>query len=88
MDSMADKRMYRDIPFLFQIRTHIPFLSSYSVAAYALMNGIDTSGNCLMQKKLNDTWMQIQMVNLVSARQKDALNALMRLQSYGVKDNI
>jgi hypothetical protein len=56
-------------------------------AAYALMDGIDTSEKLLDTKKqLNDTIMKIQMVNLFSARQNDALNALMKLQLYGVTE--
>jgi len=58
---------------------------SYSRAAFALMDGIDTSDKLFdARKQLNDTWMQIQMVNLFSARQNEALNALMKLQCYGV----
>jgi hypothetical protein len=58
---------------------------SYSRAAFALMDGIDTTNKMTdARKQLNDTLMQIQMVNLFSARQNDALNALMKLQSCGV----
>jgi len=60
---------------------NIPF----SNAAFALMDGIDTTDKLFDAKKqLNDTWLQIQMLNLFSARQNDALSALMKLQSYGV----
>ena len=47
-------------------------------ASYALMDGIDTSDKFIDARK------QIQMVNLFSAFQNDALNALMKLQSCGV----
>jgi hypothetical protein len=35
---------------------------------------------------LNDAWKQTQMVNLVSVRQIDAINAVMKLQSLGVTE--
>jgi len=58
---------------------------SYSRAAFALMDGIDTSDKLFdARKQLNDTWMQIQMVNLFSARQNNVLNASIKLQSFGV----
>jgi hypothetical protein len=58
---------------------------SYGEASYALMDRIDTSEKLLdARKHLNDTWIQIQTVNVFWERQMDALNALMRLQSYGV----
>jgi len=61
---------------------------SYSRAAFALMGEIDTSENLFDAKKqLNDTWMQIQMVNLFLGRQNDALKSLMKLQSCGVTDD-
>jgi hypothetical protein len=57
----------------------------YGNAAFALMDGIDTSNKLLdARKQLNDIWMQVQMLNLFSARQNDALTALRKLQSYGV----
>jgi hypothetical protein len=40
-----------------------------------------------MEKQLNDTIMKIQMVNLVSARQSDAVIALAKLQCYGITEN-
>jgi len=46
----------------------------YGRAAYALMDGIDTFGKLFNAKKrLNYIWAQIQMVNLFSARQNDAI---------------
>jgi hypothetical protein len=36
---------------------------------------------------LNETWNQIQMVNLVSARQNDAIIASMKLQHYGITED-
>jgi len=45
----------------------------YSRSAFALMEGTDTSEKLLDAKKLlNDTIMQINMVNLVSAHQNNA----------------
>jgi hypothetical protein len=59
----------------------------FGEALYTLMDGIDTSGKLIDAKKqLNDTWMQIQMVNLFSVRQTNAINALIKLQSFGVTD--
>jgi hypothetical protein len=60
---------------------------SYSRAAFALMDGIDTANKLFNAKKqLNDIWMQIQMLNLFLARQHKALTALIKLQSFGVTD--
>ena len=60
----------------------------FGTAAYALMDGIDTSSRLADKKKeLNDTFLKIQMMNLVSACQKDAITTLMRLQFYGVKED-
>jgi hypothetical protein len=57
----------------------------YSRAAIALMDGVDTADKLLNAKKqLNDTIIKMQMVNLFSSRQNDALNTLMKLQSFGV----
>lgn len=51
------------------------------------MDGIDISDKLLdATKQLNDAWIQLQMVNLVSAHQNDALNSLMKLQTFGVTD--
>jgi len=50
---------------------------SYSGAAFALIDGIDTSDKLLdVKKQLNDTWMQTQMVDFFSARQNKALTSL------------
>ena len=58
------------------------------LAAYALMNGIDLSEKVDdKNKQLNDAIMKIQMVNLFSARHKDAINALMKLQFYGITED-
>jgi hypothetical protein len=38
------------------------------------------------KKQLNDTWTQIQMLNLLFARQNKAISALIKLQSFGVTD--
>jgi hypothetical protein len=35
---------------------------------------------------MNNTWIQMQVVNIFSARQSDVVNALMKLQLYGVTD--
>lgn len=60
---------------------------SYSTAAFVLMNGIDTSDKLFDAKKLlNDTWIQIHMVNLFSACQNKALNALIKLQCFGITE--
>jgi hypothetical protein len=60
----------------------------YGEALYSLMDSTYTSEKLIDAKKqLNDTWMQIQMVNLFSERQIDALNSLMKLQSCGVTDD-
>jgi hypothetical protein len=40
-----------------------------------------------MKKKLNDISMQIFMMNQYLGRQKCALNALMKLQFYGITEN-
>jgi len=59
----------------------------YGNAAFGLMDGIDTSDKLFNAKKqLNDTWMQIQMTNLISARQNKAITSLIKLQSFGVTD--
>jgi hypothetical protein len=61
---------------------------SYGDAAYVLMARIDTPGKIAdMEKQLNETMMKIQMVNLVSARQNDAVIALAKLQCYGITEN-
>jgi len=61
---------------------------SYGDAAYVLMARIDTPGKIAnMEKQLNDTIMKIQMVNLVSAGQNDAIMALARLQFQGITEN-
>ena len=68
-------------------KTYVENLS-YSEAAYALMNGIDISEKVDdKNKQLNDAIMKIQMVNLFSARQNDAIYALMKLQFYGITEN-
>jgi len=60
----------------------------FGEAAYALMNGIDLSEKVDdKNKQLNDAIMKIQMVNLFSARHKDAINALMKLQFYGITED-
>jgi hypothetical protein len=52
------------------------------------MARIDTPGKIAdMEKQLNDTIMKIQMVNLVSARQNDAVIALAKLRCYGITEN-
>jgi len=52
------------------------------------MNGIDISEKVDdKNKQLNDAIMEIQMANLFSARQNDAIIALMKLQFYGVKED-
>jgi len=68
---------------------------SYGEAAYALMNGIDTSEKVSdakkqlinAQKQLYETVMQINMVKQILARQNDAVIALARLQFYGVTED-
>lgn len=40
-----------------------------------------------MKKQLYDTAMQVQMMNVFSARQNDSINVLMKLQYYGIKEN-
>jgi len=60
---------------------------SYGDAAYVLMARIDTPGKIAgMEKQLNDTMMKIQMMTLVSARQNEAINALIKLQ-FGIKES-
>jgi hypothetical protein len=60
---------------------------SYNRAAFALMEGIDTSDKLIdARKQLNDTWMQMQMVDLFSTRRNEALTSLIKLQSFGVID--
>jgi hypothetical protein len=59
----------------------------YREALYSFMDGIETSEKLAYAKKqLNDICRQIQMVNLFSARQTNAINALIKLQSFGVTD--
>jgi hypothetical protein len=61
---------------------------SYGEAAYVLMARIDTPGKIAdLEKQLNDTMMKIQMVNLVSAHQNEAVIALAKLQCYGITEN-
>jgi hypothetical protein len=61
---------------------------SYGEAAYALMDGIDTFKKLADTKKqLNETCMRVQMMDLVSARQNDAIIALMKLQYYGITED-
>jgi hypothetical protein len=60
---------------------------SREAAAYRVIEDIrdyDKLGG--MKKQLNDTIMNIQMVNLFFARQNSAMNALMRLQSNGLTE--
>ena len=67
----------------------------YCEAAYALMNGIDTSEKVSdakrqlidAQKQLCETVMQINMVKQILARRNDAVTALMKLQYYGINEN-
>lgn len=57
----------------------------YGEALYSLMDGIETSEKLAYAKKqLNDICKQIQFVNVFWARQNDALNALIKLHSFGV----
>ncbi len=59
----------------------------YVEAVYSLMDGLDTSEKLVYaRKQLNDICRQVQMANLFWALRMDALNALMRLQSYSVTD--
>ena len=68
---------------------------SYGEAAYALMNGIDTSEKVSdakkqlihAQKQLYETVMQINMVKQILVRQSKAIMSLIRLQGYGITDN-
>jgi hypothetical protein len=54
---------------------------------YTFLLGIDTYEKLIDAKKqLNDTLKQIQMMNLFSARQNYAINALIKLQCYGITD--
>jgi hypothetical protein len=56
----------------------------FGTAAYALVDGIDMSSKLAdMSRHLNEVWKQIQMVNLLSARQNDAINTFMKLRLYG-----
>jgi hypothetical protein len=60
----------------------------YGEAPYALMDGIDTSEKLFDAKKqLNETLKQLQMANLLSARQNDAVVALMKLQLSGMTED-
>jgi hypothetical protein len=60
---------------------------SNDTAAYALMDGIDTSVKLIdARKQLNDTIMKIQMMDIFSVNQNKALNALIKLQSCGVTE--
>ncbi len=60
----------------------------YGQAPYALMDGIDTSEKLIDAKKqLNEIWKQSQMINFLSARQKDAVNVLVKLQLCGMTDD-
>ncbi len=55
---------------------------SYDTAPYALVEGIDTSYILIdARKQLNDT---IMTANIFSVHQNKALNALIKLQSFGV----
>jgi hypothetical protein len=59
-----------------------------SVAPYRVMREIDDyNKNGGMNKHLNDTFMKVQMVNLVSARQNNAIMALARLQFQGISED-
>jgi hypothetical protein len=61
---------------------------SPSVAPYRVMRDIDDyNKNGGMNKHLNDTFMKVQMVNLVSARQNNAIMALARLQFQGISED-
>ncbi len=57
-------------------------------APYRVMEDIENYNKLGgLKKELNDTIMSIQMVNLVSARQKEAIIASARLQFQGVTEN-
>jgi len=59
-----------------------------SIAPYRVMREIDdynTNGG--MNKHLNDTFMKVQMMNLVSARQNTAIMTLARLQFQGITES-
>lgn len=59
----------------------------YGQALYSLMDDIDALEKLIDAKKqLNDTIMKIQMMSLVLARQKHAVSALLKSQSYGVTE--
>jgi hypothetical protein len=61
---------------------------SYGDAAYVLMSRIDTQGKvAYMEKQLNDTMTKIQVVNIVSASQNEAMMAVARLQFQGITEN-
>jgi len=52
------------------------------------VDGIDTSDKLFDAKKqLNDTWMQIQMVKEILARQNNAINTFMKLQISGMTED-
>ena len=60
----------------------------FGTAAYSLMEGIDMSSKLAdMKGHLNDAWKRIQMVNLLSARQKDAIIVLMKLLQSGITED-
>jgi hypothetical protein len=60
----------------------------FGTAAYALLDGIDTSSRLAdMKKELNDICLKIQMMNHFSARQNAAVIALAKMQYYGISEN-
>ena len=60
----------------------------FGTAAYSLMEGIDMSSKLAdMKGHLNDAWKQTQMVNLLSARQNDAIIVLMKLLQSGITED-
>lgn len=57
-------------------------------APYRLMMDIDYYNKLGgLKKELNDTFMNLQMVNLVAARQNTAANIVMRLLSFGITED-
>jgi hypothetical protein len=57
-------------------------------APYRIMEDIENYNRLGgVKKQLNDTIKNIQMMNLILARQNDAINVLMKLQFYGVTED-
>ena len=57
-------------------------------AAYRILKDIDNYNKLGgMQKQLNDTIINLQMVNLVAARQNYAINTIVKLQLSGMTED-